>query len=403
MGKRKVLIITSIYPLLDEKYEGTKVCHYFSTEWKKMGYDVRVIRLTTYFPRIYYKIGNIFKEIIKAKTGAVVYTKRLSDFQEYVIDGIPVLLLPLYKVFPHVVPSEDRLERLMNIAFEELEKEGFVPDVITGHFQNPQLMGLYLAKKKYPNAKTCMVMHNDGSRLYHLYKKNLAKYMDSVDCWGFRSNAFRLGFEKMYGAKDHTFICFSGIPEEYIISESKKISTPLNKFVFLGSLYKLKRVNDTISALAEVFGKNEFEFNVIGDGAEKNSLKSLANSLEVNKYVHFLGRKNRNEAQKIISNSDVFVMVSAHEAFGLVYIEAMAKGCITIGTKGQGIDGIIKHGVNGFLCESKNPKALAHLIKDIISMPKEQLQIISENALDTAKSMTNAAAAKNYIQNIFNL
>ena len=47
-------------------------------------------------------------------------------------------------------------------------------------------------------------------------------------------------------------------------------------------------------------------------------------------------------AQTIIHNADCFVMVSSREAFGLVYVEAMAKGCIVIATKGQGMDGIIK-------------------------------------------------------------
>lgn len=43
-------------------------------------------------------------------------------------------------------------------------------------------------------------------------------------------------------------------------------------------------------------------------------------------------------------------MVSAHEAFGLVYVEAMAKGCITVATAGQGIDGVIVDGKMVFVC-----------------------------------------------------
>ena len=389
-----------MYPLVDEGYEGTKVCHYFTTEWQKMGHEVRVIRLTTCFPRIAYLIGDYFKERIKAKTGAVVYTKRFSKYHRYVLDNVPVLLTPIYKVIPHLVPSEKKLEQIMFQAFEDLKAEGFIPDIITAHFQNPQLMALYLAKKEFPNACTCMVMHNDGSKLQGLYKENLGKYMKTIDAWGFRSYAFKNGFEKIFGKQKNSFVCFSGIPESYITKTQKELSPAVNKFVFLGSLFELKRVDDTIKALSNVYKNQDFEFNVIGDGAEMIHLKELASSLGVENRVHFLGRRNRDEAQNLIAKSDIFVMVSAHEAFGLVYVEAMAKGCITIGTKGQGIDGVIKHGENGFLCESKKPEALALLIKDIVSLSKVELERISLNAMETARFMTNEKAAENYINSI---
>lgn len=396
-NKKKVLLITSMYPLVDEGYEGTKICHFFASEWQKMGYDVRVIRLTTCLPRIAYLIGRLFKEKIKAKTGAVVYTKRLSKFQKYVLDNVSVLLAPVHKIVPHLVPSEKRLERIMMQAFVHLKSEGFVPDVITAHFQNPQLMALYIAKKEFSNARTCMVMHNDGSKLRGLYKNNLDKYMDAIDTWGFRSYAFKNGFGNIFGKPKNSFVCFSGIPESYIIKTLKALSPTVNKFVFLGSLFELKRVNDTIKALSDVYKDRDFEFNIIGDGAEMTRLKELALSLKVDNRVHFLGRQKRDEAQCLISKADIFVMVSAHEAFGLVYVEAMAKGCITIGTKGQGIDGIIKHGENGFLCESNNPNALALLIKHIISLSRVELERISINAMETARSMTNRKAAEHYI------
>src|SRR5690606_27533936 len=97
---------------------------------------------------------------------------------------------------------------------------------------------------------------------------------------------------------------------------------------------------------------------------------------------------------------DCYVMVSESEAFGLVYLEAMSKGCITIGTKGQGIDGIIIHGVNGFLCESGNPDKLADLILYINSLTIEELTTISQNAINTTLEMTDWKVAESYFNNI---
>lgn len=400
MEKRNILLITSIYPLPDSNYEGTKVCHYFASEWQKLGYNVRVIRLTTYFPRIAYLLAKLFKEKIKAKTGAVVYTERKSKYERYILDGVSIMLTPMYKLVPHIVPSEKRLSKILRRPLNDLAKEGFIPDYITAHFQNPQLMAISLVKREFPKAVCCMVMHNNGYVLSKLYGRNLDKYMSNIDVWGFRSYAFRKEFEDKYGRRERTFICISGIPEEYISKVYKTFDRKVSKYVFLGSLFKLKRVKDSIIALAKAYPEKDFNFDIIGDGAEKDSLKKLAKSLNVENQVIFHGHKSRDEAQRIVAAADVFVMVSAHEAFGLVYIEAMSKGCITIGTRGQGIDGVIKHEVNGFLCDSCNPNALCDLIMYIRNMSCDRLNKVSMNALDTAKSMTNRNAAINYINNI---
>ena len=58
----------------------------------------------------------------------------------------------------------------------------------------------------------------------------------------------------------------------------------------------------------------------------------------------------REEVIRQMDNHDVFVMISRNETFGLVYLEAMARGCITIASRNEGFDGVIEHGVNGFLC-----------------------------------------------------
>jgi glycosyltransferase involved in cell wall biosynthesis len=93
-------------------------------------------------------------------------------------------------------------------------------------------------------------------------------------------------------------------------------------------------------------------------------------------------------------------MVSEPEAFGLVYLEAMAKGCITIGTKGQGIDGVIIDGFNGFLCASRNVEELSSIFDKIRKMSSGQLQFISKNALETAKNMTDEKVAIKYLNTI---
>ena len=93
-------------------------------------------------------------------------------------------------------------------------------------------------------------------------------------------------------------------------------------------------------------------------------------------------------------------MISKDEAFGLVYIEAMARGCIVIASKNEGMEGIIVHGLNGFLCEAGNQQELESIIKMIRSLPVSTLKSISEQAIRTASELTDVKVANNYISEI---
>ena len=89
-------------------------------------------------------------------------------------------------------------------------------------------------------------------------------------------------------------------------------------------------------------------------------------------------------------------MISEHEAFGLVYLESMARGCITIGSRGEGIDGVIVDGVNGFLCGAGDAGELAGIIRKISELTPAQRRAVSDAAIQTARSMTDAAVARDY-------
>jgi len=72
---------------------------------------------------------------------------------------------------------------------------------------------------------------------------------------------------------------------------------------------------------------------------------------------------------------DAFILPSYSETFGIVYLEAMAAGIVTVGVRGQGIDGVIKHGDNGLLVEPKSIKSIEQQIRWIINHPMEAKSI----------------------------
>lgn len=397
---RNILLLTNIYPNNDPEYGGPAVCHTFTREWMEMGYNVRVVHFDSLFPRPYYWVGKLFNERIQAKTGTVAYTNTPRRPTRYTVDGIPVIFVPLRKLVPHKAPSQRQTEKAFRYVVGELERDGFTPDVITAHFVLPQLQFMPLFKKQYPNARTCLVLHGNSGALPSFYPKKYTEYMSSVDVWGFRSLAFQKSFEKRFGSEKPMFLCHSGIPEKYLESVNKDFANGVKRFAFVGSLYELKNVDITIRALHKAMAGKEYTFDIVGSGAENDNLHHLVEELGMGEHVVFHGQMERDDAQAVVRNADCFVMVSSREAFGLVYVEAMAKGCIVIGTKGQGIDGIVTHGENGFLCKSRDVDGLAEVINHIVNLPQDDLKRISAKAVETASNLTDRKVAEHYINSI---
>lgn len=397
---KKILLLTNIYPNNDPEYGGTAVCHTFTTEWVKMGYDVKVVHFDSLFPRPYYWLGKLLNSRIQAKTGAVAYTNTPRTPQKYMVDNVPVMFVPLKKYIPHKAPSDKQTLQAFNYVVKELKNDDFVPDIITAHFVLPQLQFMPLFKKLYPQARTCLVLHGNSSALQSFYPKDYLELMPSVDVWGFRSSAFKEDFEMRFGNEKPMFLCHSGIPEKYLEKVDKNFEEGVKRFVFVGSLYELKNVDITLRALHNAIEEKEYIFDIVGSGAENDNLHHLVEELGMNDHVVFHGQMKRDDAQNVLRNADCFVMVSSREAFGLVYVEAMAKGCIVIGTKGQGIDGIVKHGENGFLCKSRDVDGLAEVITYITSFSANELKQISERAVATAMNLTDRKVAEHYINSI---
>jgi glycosyltransferase involved in cell wall biosynthesis len=397
-----ILTLTTEYPNPDSGYD-TPIVHYFTKEWVKVGYRVKVIHYRSIFPIFFYWIAIVFnKQIKRIIRTDFLPTKRRSKEYSFVKDGVHVYCFPIFKFFPHgkyhVRTINKHIEKILALN----TKDGFIPDIIIGHFYNPQIEIISKLKQYYPNAQTSIVLHENPDIIKKTYPKEYLSFLNSIDIWGFRFKALKERFELVYGTNYNTFICSSGVPQEYITSSRtiKRFENSVKKFCYVGMLIPLKRVQDIIIALNKAFPAKDFELDIVGEGMERNNLEQLTQTLNLQSNVKFHGRLQRDELQTIMNNADCFIMVSESEAFGLVYLEAMAKGCITVGTRGQGIDGVIQHGLNGFLCEAGNSDQLSDIIININSLSQEKLIEISQMAITTAEEMTDVKVADRYLKNV---
>lgn len=395
-----ILVLTPIYPSKDVTIGETPVVHYFLKEWSKMGLNIQVVHCKSTFPLIYYWLSSMFYKTLSSKIGFVLPQKRLQDEEEYQFEGINVFRLCMKKYIPHARYSQEEIEKATQKVILFLKDKNFKPDYILAHWTNPQLELLDKFKKIY-KVPTSLVMHDPGFDLDYIYKGKATKLLGELDNIGFRSDAIKREFEKKFKISAKPFYCYSGVPSEFI-THIKREKIDLNKIIYVGTLIKRKYPSEIVNAASHFFSNSDFELTFVGEGSEKNKILKCAKKLNTENNVRLLGRIPREMVTKEMVNHGVFVMISKNETFGLVYLEAMAAGCITIASKNEGFDGIIKDGVNGFLCEAGSTAELESIFMKLSKMSQKELLEISSSAMETAQTLTDENAAKIYIDNIIN-
>lgn len=400
----KILLISTMYPT--PLRPGTKVCHYFAREWVKMGHEVLVIHYRSMFPRIYTDMAHLFPKLAYRYVGNHVEMDRNMNVVQHREESILVYSIPIFKYFPHGAYSDLELRKQIRRLTGILQKNQFVPDAIIGHFHNPQFQIIGALKDLYPQAKTCVSLHELSMEpLKSCYGKHADAVLRGVDKVGFRSLPIKEKFEAVFGTDFNTLLCWSGTPQFYIDTpktyEREFKDGPLTKFLFVGQTIKRKYPKETIEAIHNVYGENAFEMAYVGtkDIAYQETVDFIAEH-HLNDKVVFAGRIPRDEIVKYYDKSECFILISSGEVFGLVYLEAMSRGCLTIAGKREGMEGIIEHGVNGFLCEPGDVNELAAILEHINKLSAKEKKQISEKARATATRLSEYQVANGYLDDV---
>lgn len=174
---------------------------------------------------------------------------------------------------------------------------------------------------------------------------------------------------------------------EYYQHDSAKLKEELGieahekVLIHVSNFRKVKRVEDVVSTFAKVQNSVGAKLLLVGDGPEMSRIHQQVKDLQIEQEVLFLGK--RDNLSELYSMSDVKLLMSEKEAFGLVLLEAMACGVPAIGTQIGGIPEIIEPGENGFLVELGDIDAAADAAIRILSDAKLH-EKMSATALKTA-------------------
>lgn len=399
-----ILLYTSIYPIIDDESNNTSVVHYFCRSWVKAGHNVQVIHNISTFPRLYYFFSRRLYGIISSYFSVVIPNECYTSPEDYVLDGVKISRRPLLKYLPYGLFSKKKLISQHVEILKIINLNQFYPDLVIGHWENPQMQLLSLYKDDFPLIKTACVIHSKKYIKHNFFKDSLIK----IDKIGFRNNGLLQCFQKSHFSDDKRFFfCPSGIPEIFNSFEySNKLYDKHLKLevsiIFVGLLIRRKNPIQLVEVTKLLSTKVSVNLTIIGEGNEKEKIIKCARRHGILELVQLTGKLKRFEVRDYLLQSQIFVMVSENETFGLVYLEAMACGCIVIATQGGGVDGIITHGVNGFLCKFGDLNGLNDLIISINSLSVTDKKRIIQNALRTAQKYAEDKIAESYLFNVIN-
>ena len=181
-------------------------------------------------------------------------------------------------------------------------------------------------------------------------------------------------------------LSFTDCQRSLMARDDERIITHISNF------RRVKRIPDVIRVFYEIQRKIPARLMMVGEGPEKEKAELLCENLGIKDRVVFLG--NSNEIDRILCFSDLFLLPSQTESFGLAALEAMINRVAIISSNTGGIPEVNKHGVTGFLSE----------VGDIEDMVKNALHILKDDStLESFKQRAYEEASKFDIKNILPL
>jgi len=236
------------------------------------------------------------------------------------------------------------------MAKQMLKEEGiYIPIVTTLHGTDITLVG---SQPTYKPAVTFSINKSDAvTCVSESLKKDTLRLFDIKNDIQVVTNFIDL--EK----HEHKFV---DCQRSLLAEEHEKIISHISNF------RPVKRIPDIIKVFNNIQKSIPSKLMMIGEGPEKEPAEQLAKDLGIEDKVVFLG--NSYEIDRILCYSDLFMLPSETESFGLSALEAMASGVPVISTNSGGLPEVNIHAVSGYLSN----------VGDIEDMSKNAIHILSD-------------------------
>ena len=173
--------------------------------------------------------------------------------------------------------------------------------------------------------------------------------------------------------------------------------------ISVGTLKARKCMDRTLEAFARLAGDYpDATLTIVGIGEMEAQLRARIAELGLEGRVTLTGGLPHAEVLARMAKSDLFVLPSWGEGYGIVYIEAMAAGCIAVGAQGEGIEDTITDGENGFLVPAGDIDATERVMRAVFEN-RERYAALREKGRRDARALTWARNAQTVEEIYFEL
>jgi len=278
---------------------------------------------------------------------------------------------PLFQFQPYELALSSKMVEIV---------EMYDLEVLHVHYAIPHAYAAFMAKQmlaqKGINVKVVTTLHGTDITLvgsHPTYKTAVEFSINNSDVVTTVSESLKQDTLRLFDIKKdikviYNFIDFEKYPQ-ITDAECKRNSIAKNEekiISHVSNLREVKRPLDVIKIYAEIQKKMPSKLLIIGDGPAREVMECLAKDLGIFEKVLFLG--NSNEVGKLLCYSDLFLLPSETESFGLAALEAMAARTPVISTNSGGLPEVNFDGETGYLSD----------IGDVNDMAKNALYILED-------------------------
>lgn len=266
----------------------------------------------------------------------------------------------------------------------------------TMRFNKPVVVHIHMSYKgsfyrKYLIHKLCKkydipdIIHLHGSEFQKWYSESNARVKKKIKNLLAESSSFIVLGEKWNRAikeiepSTKTIVVSNTVP---IPKETVSWKNNPFQILFLGVLIKRKGVADLIQAIAllkKADKLSNIRFIIAGSGSEEESLKHLANELQVESWIEFTGWTDGKSKEKYIKESQALILPSYNEGLPIAVLEAISYGLPVISTDVGDMSAAIKNERNGFLIKPGDVSELANSILKISSDEEKYTQMVKNS------------------------
>jgi len=367
-----ILILSHMYPNKINPVYGIFV-HEQAKELVRQGCDVRVISPVAWTP---FPI-----KYLSAKWKAYSEIPLKQNWE-----GIEVYY-PRYLSFPRsflLSTSGWLCYYGMKSLISQIYKD-FKFSLIHAHAMLPSGYTAMILKYKY-NKPVVLTIHGvDAYFAVYKYRKTAIKILKGVNKIIAVSSVIKKILDN-YIEPNKIAVINNGVPTGKIFLKKSTIRNEYSSkkvILSVGNLIEQKGHLYVLKALKKLGKKyQETIYLIIGIGPEERKLRKYVIEYGLSQNVKFLGLIPHQKVMEYMSTCDIFVLPSWNEAFGVVYVEAMAHGKPVIACKGEGIEDVITDKKTGLLVNSKDSDSLVNAF-DFLLSHSEKAQEIGEKGRRT--------------------